>query len=386
MSATVLRFQMQVSVAILFSNIGLCILIVANLLANTTAFDPEPWSEFLLPRHLSFDTQMEEVVPDDLDGEPWQPSFDTQMEEVVPDDLDPTLPDHAAREELADIELLEQAGREILLSFGASGEGDAPPCEDMLPDEAARAELAAIASDEAARAEMAKPPPLLQEKEEPLEAQEEQTLEKEKEQEEQTSEEDKFFDSDNEGHMVAHSGIEFIRNINTYLDQMDALQDHVQNQQEPKRRRLMYKQPFTTDSEEAEGDSQGDNSQSDDDATDDETDDIGVIKIDGADDGMLPTLDVPATEPPTTQPRDAICRIRTRTTPRHFRALVRAEVPIILWQILFFVRTNLPSVAKPDLDFKEYYMGMGRLRDEFAKANMQLWATRSQTTTSTKMP
>ena len=68
-------------------------------------------------------------------------------------------------------------------------------------------------------------------------------------------------------------------------------------------------------------------------------------------------------------------RITTRTSvsaskfyglsARAYRHLRRAQVPVLRWQILFYLSQKQPGISDPDLSCVDYYAGMGRIKRTF---------------------
>ena len=155
-------------------------------------------------------------------------------------------------------------------------------------------------------------------------------------------EEDRYYDCDNDWELsqedssyIFHEGW----TPDTYLSQMEGLVDGIADmsraQQDTKRRRLKYKQPWTEAMEKAtETEAQ-------------HAEDIPIYR-------MKTRWSEKAAE---------FYAVDAKT----FRRLSRAMVPVILWQIMFWLRTQVAGLSEPDLSCIDYYMGLGRIRATFQR-------------------
>ena len=135
-------------------------------------------------------------------------------------------------------------------------------------------------------------------------------------------EEDLNFDSDNEAILVQEPNTCFPDKLSTYLEEWDEVACHVQQT----KRRLRGKQS-------------------------------------GPSNDAAPEAQVPQ-PPPSTRTSDRAAFLMG-LTGKQYRFLRRAEAPIILFQMLFFITGLLPSIRVPDVDCVDFYMGRGHIKECF---------------------
>ena len=143
--------------------------------------------------------------------------------------------------------------------------------------------------------------------------------------------EDLEFDSDNEVALVHSNVAPDFKVPGTYLEQWDQIHEHVKH---AKRRRLHGKQ-----SGEFEDDHDGD------------------------DEAFIPAA--PASR------SSARAAHRLGLSAKEYRKLRRVEAPCILYQVLFFITSLLPSVRDPDITWLDMYMGRGHIKDEAERRGFQ---------------
>ena len=139
--------------------------------------------------------------------------------------------------------------------------------------------------------------------------------------------EDLECDSDNEYALVHGNVAPDFKLVGTYLEQWEQVAEHVKH---AKRRRLHGKQS-------------GDWSD-------------GNDGNDGDDEAFIPVA--PASR------LSARAAHRLGISAKEYRGLRRAEAPCILYQILFYITSLLPSVRNPDVQLVDFYMGRGHIKEE----------------------
>ena len=162
----------------------------------------------------------------------------------------------------------------------------------------------------------------LKPKEEQLESLDDLNFDAEVEQPDVAFEEDLNFDSDNEAILVQEPNTCFPDKLSTYLEEWDEVACHVQQT----KRRLRGKQS-------------------------------------GPSNDAAPEAQVPQ-PPPSTRTSDRAAFLMG-LTGKQYRFLRRAEAPIILFQMLFFITGLLPSIRVPDVDCVDFYMGRGHIKECF---------------------
>ena len=151
--------------------------------------------------------------------------------------------------------------------------------------------------------------------------------------------EDLECDSDNEYALVHGNVAPDFKLVGTYLEQWEQVAEHVKH---AKRRRLHGKQSGDW----SDGTTASPSSSPQD----------GNDGDDGDDEAFIPVA--PASR------LSARAAHRLGISAKEYRGLRRAEAPCILYQILFYITSLLPSVRKPDVQLVDFYMGRGHIKEE----------------------